>query len=146
MASRVPLQVSGDVVVASIQVDLDDAVLRRFQQDLLARIHASAARGVLLDVSALETLDADELTALRRIMDMGRVLGARSVLVGLRPGVVSALIDTDADVDGLEAAASLDDGFQLLAPPALESPPEPEPEEEEEPGEDTDPEEASRGT
>jgi len=122
----VAIQVSRGVVVASIQVDLDDDVLARFRQDLLDCIHETGSRGVILDVSGLETLDSEELAALRRIMVMTALMGAESVLVGLRPGVVSALIEAGADVDGLRAAINLDAAFALLEP-------EPEPEHEAEP-------------
>jgi len=112
----VAMQVSRDVVVASIQVDLDDDVLARFREDLLGRIHQTGSRGVILDVSGLETLDSDEFAALRRTMTMCSIMGAESVLVGLRPGVVSALIDAGADVNGLRAAINLDAAFALLQP------------------------------
>jgi len=117
----IALQVSRDVVVASIQVDLDDDVLDRFREDLLRRIHETGSRGVILDVSGLETLDSDEFAALRRIITMCTIMGAESVLAGLRPGVVSALIEAGADVDGLRAAINLDAAFALFQP-------EPEPE------------------
>ena len=112
----IAIQVSRGVVVASIQVDLDDDVLDRFRQDLLDRIHETGCRGVILDVSGLETLDSEELAALRRIIAMTGLMGAESVLVGLQPGVVSALIEAGADVDGLKAAINLDAAFDLLEP------------------------------
>jgi rsbT antagonist protein RsbS len=112
----VAIQVSRDVVVASIQVDLDDDVLARFREDLLHRIHETGSHGVILDVSGLETLDSEEFAALRRIITMSTIMGAESVLVGLRPGVVSALIEAGADVDGLRAAINLDAAFAMLQP------------------------------
>jgi rsbT antagonist protein RsbS len=112
----IAMQVSRDVVVASIQVDLDENVLARFREDLLLRIHETGSRGVILDVSGLETLDSDEFAALRRIITMSEIMGAESVLVGLRPGVVSALIEAEADVDGLRAASNLDAAFAMLKP------------------------------
>ena len=129
----IALQMSRDVVVASIQVDLDDDVLARFREDLLRRIHETGSRGVILDVSGLETLDSDEFAALRRIITMCTIMGAESVLAGLQPGVVSALIEAGADVDGLRAAINLDAAFALLQPE-----PEPEPEPECESATDTD--------
>jgi rsbT antagonist protein RsbS len=118
----ISMQVSRDVVVASIQVDLDEDVLARFRENLLRRIHETGSRGVILDVSGLETLDSDEFAALRRIITMSTIMGAESVLVGLRPGVVSSLIEAGADVDGLQAASNLDAAFALLQPEAeLES-------------------------
>ena len=127
----VAIQVSRDVVVASIQVDLDDDVLARFRDELLHRLHETGSPGVILDVSGLETLDSNEFTALRRIITMCTIMGAESVLVGLRPGVVSALIEAGADVDGLRAAINLDAAFALLQP-------EPEPEPKSEAGADPD--------
>ena len=110
------MQVSRGVVVASIQVDLDDDVLARFQEDLLGRVHETGSRAVFLDVSGLETLDSDEFAALRRIIAMASIMGTESVLVGLRPGVVSALIEVEADVEGLQTAIDLDAAFALLEP------------------------------
>ena len=118
---RVAIQVSRDVVVASIQVDLDEEVLAQFRDDLLRRIHDTGSRGVILDVSSLETLDSQEFAALRRIIAMCAIMGAEAVLVGMRPGVVSALIEVEADIDGLQAAFDLDAAFALLEPqPAAE--------------------------
>jgi rsbT antagonist protein RsbS len=110
------MQVSRDVVVASIQVDLDDDVLAQFRDDLLARVHQTGSRAVILDVSGLETLDSSEFAALRRIVAIVTIMGTRSLLVGLQPGVVSALIEMEADVDGLQTAIDLDAAFALLEP------------------------------
>jgi len=140
--SGVAIQVSRDIVVASIQVDLDDDVLARFREDLLSRIHETGSQGVILDVSGLETLDSSEFAALRRIITMCTIMGAESVLVGLRPGVVSALVEVGAEVDGLRAAIDLDSAFALLQPePEPEPEPEPDPDREGEAGADaaTDP-------
>lgn len=123
--ARIPIQLSRGVLVASVQVDLDAVVLAAFRDDLLGRIHAAGATGVILDLSGLDALDSHELDALRKVAKMARVMGARSILVGLKPGIVSALMMTDVDVDGLEATRDLDDAFRLLEP-APEAAPEPE--------------------
>lgn len=112
----VAIQVSRGVVVASIQVDLEQDVVARFQQDLLQRIHASGASGVILDLSGLDTIDCEEFSALRNIITMTDIMGAECVLVGLRPGVVSALIEAGADIDGLRAAIDLDAAYAMLQP------------------------------
>jgi rsbT antagonist protein RsbS len=133
-APAVAIQVSRDIVVASIQVDLDDRVLARFSDELLQRIHDTDSRGVILDLSGLETLDCHEFSGLRRIITMSEIMGATAVLVGLRPGVVSALIEAGAEVDGLKAAINLDTAYAILQPePQLEPESESEPEPEREP-------------
>ena len=125
---KVAMQVSRGLVVASIQIDLDDDVMARFRDDLLARIHATSSRAAILDVSGLETLDAHEFAGLRRVIEMARIMGADSVLVGLRPGVVSALIEADVDVEGLRTATNLDAAYELLEEPEEETEEDSEPE------------------
>ena len=129
----VAIQVSRNIVVASIQVDLDDNVLDRFRQDLLRRVHETGSRGVILDVSGLETLDPDEFAALRGIIRTCAIMGSESILAGLRPGVVSALVEAGADIDGLRAAINLDAAFSQLE---LQSQPDIEPDTDMEPGDE----------
>ena len=111
---RIPMQVTSGYVVASIQADLTAGLLRQFQHDLLERVQSSGAPAVILDVSGVEVMDLDDFQMLRRTMDMVSVMGARPVLVGLRPGIVASLIGLDGDVDGIEATADLDDALQRL--------------------------------
>ena len=102
---RIPLRVSQGTVVASIQVDVDPDVLSQLQDDLLETVQVSGATGVIIDLSALGILDPGDLDELRATIDMAALLGARTVLAGMRPGMISALMDLNANVDGLDAAA-----------------------------------------
>ena len=111
---RIPLQLSRDCVVASVQIDLRDEILRQFQTDLLEYIHATGASGVIIDVSGVEIMDAEDFDALRRTLAMSAIMGTRPVIVGLRPGVVSSLVELGADPSGIDAALNLDEGFALL--------------------------------
>ncbi len=129
------MQVSRNIVVVSIQLDLDDDVLTRFREDLLHRVHETGSRGVILDVSGLETLDPDEFAALRGIIRTCAIMGAESVVAGLRPGVVSALIEAGSDIDGLRAAIDLDAAFAQLE---LQPQPDTDPDIDMEPGDEDD--------
>jgi rsbT antagonist protein RsbS len=113
-ASRIPLQLSRNCVVASIQVDLTDDVLRRFRTDLLEFLQQSGAQAVIFDLSGLEILDLEEFEALRHTMFMVSLMGAKSIVAGMRPGIVSALIELDANVDGIVAVYNLDDAFTQI--------------------------------
>jgi rsbT antagonist protein RsbS len=111
---RIPMQVTSGCLVASIQVDLTEGLLRQFQHDLLERIKSDRVSGVVLDVSGVQIMDLDDFELLRRSMAMASIMGARPMLVGLRPGIVAALVELDGNVDGVEAAADLDDALQRL--------------------------------
>jgi len=124
---HVALQVSRGIVVASVQTDLEDEVLARFQRDVLERIHKESARGLVMELSGLDTLDPEEFEGLRRVIAMARIMGTETVLVGLSAGIVSALITSGADVDGIRATLSIDEALGMFDAP--ESAPAAEPEE-----------------
>ena len=113
-SNQIPMQVVSQCLVASIQLHAAAALPRTFQHDLLDRIKRAGVSGVILDVSGVQIMDAEDFEVLRRSMAMASILGARSILVGLQPGIVSSLIALDCNVDGVEAAADLDDAFQRL--------------------------------
>ena len=113
-ATSVPLQVSRGCVIASIQVDLSDEILSRFREDLLELVHTSGANGIILDVSGIEVMDHRDFEALRSTMAMAQLMGARTVLSGLRAGVVSALVELGVDSDDVVAARDLDDAFTIM--------------------------------
>jgi rsbT antagonist protein RsbS len=112
--SRIPLQLAQQCVVASIQVDLDDRVLATFRGELLEFLRRSGARGVILDLSGAAVMDREEFGALRDTMRMALLMGATTIVSGMQPGVVSALIDLGADTEGVLATATLDDAFVLM--------------------------------
>lgn len=119
--ARIPLQISRDCVVASIQVDLSDIVLRRFRRELLELVQTSGARGVILDVSGIEVMDYEDFEALRRTMAMARLMGAPSVLAGLQAGVVSSLVELGAETEDIVAVMDLDDAFRIMDQPRAET-------------------------
>ena len=112
--AKIPLQISRNCVIASIQIDLSDAVLRQFRTELLELIQSSGAHGVILDVSGIEVMDFEDFEALYKTMAMARLMGAPSVLAGLQAGVVSSLVELGAETEHIVAAMDLDDAFRVM--------------------------------
>ena len=113
-SDRIPLQLIQGCLVASIQIDLTDRVLSLFRKELLERIASTHVHGVVLDVSGVEVMDSFDFEMLKTTMTMASVMGAAPIIVGLKPGVVSALVDMDVDTSDVQAALNLDDALQLL--------------------------------
>ena len=111
---RIATQVTRGIVVASVQTDLNESVLARFKDELLSLIHRIGARGVVFDLSGVDLLDSVEYRGLRRIVKMAELLGAKTVISGLRPGIVSSLIDANVDTDGVVATLQTDDAIVLI--------------------------------
>jgi rsbT antagonist protein RsbS len=113
-APRVAMQVTRGIVVASVQTDLTEPVLARFQDELLSLIHRIGARGVVFDLSGVDLLDSTEFHGLGRILKMAELLGAKTVISGLKPGIVSSLVDSNVDTDGISATLQTDDAIALI--------------------------------
>ena len=112
---RVPVQVARGCVVAGIQVDLSPGLLKRLQADVLETLAASGARGVIIGLGGVELMDSQDFQALRNTASMARLMGARTVLVGMRPAVVASLVELGVDTTGLEATLDLDEAFRMLS-------------------------------
>ena len=102
-------------VIASIQSDVTPDVIIALQQDGLEMIGSTAAHGFVVDLSGVDLLEPDEFELLLGTMDMAKLMGAQPVLCGLRPGVVSALVDLDADLEEIDATRTIDDALDILA-------------------------------
>jgi anti-anti-sigma regulatory factor len=111
---RIPLQVSRGSIVASIQVDLDEFVLRQFGEDLLELLHSSGLGSVIVDVSGVDIMDGEDFQALCKTLKMAELMGARCIVAGLQPGVVSSLVALDVDVAQIETVLDLDSAFDGL--------------------------------
>ena len=108
------LQISGNLI-AALQGELSDTVAERFQQDVLARIERSSAQGLMLEISALELVDTYVARVLADTARMARLMGTRTVIVGMRPEVAATLVQMGYELDGIEAALNVDHGLEVLA-------------------------------
>ena len=105
----------GSQLIASIHTALDDTQMVRFQQDLVRQIGEHRARGVIIDVAALDVLDSFGSRTLRDIAEMARLRGARTVIVGIQPDVAFVMVQLGMDVGPLVTALDLEEGLDVLA-------------------------------
>lgn len=112
---RVSILTQGGYLIASIHTALDDGQLLRFRRDLLERIGAERARGVVIDVAALDVIDSFACHTLRTIAQVSRLRGAETVVVGIRPDVALAMVELGATLDSVPTALDLDEGLERLA-------------------------------
>jgi rsbT antagonist protein RsbS len=104
----------GAYLIASIHTALDDSQLLRFQQDLVERIGRDRARGVVIDVAALDVLDSFASRTLRDIGEMARLRGAITVIVGIQPAVAFAMVRLGMDTGSVSTALDLEEGLLFL--------------------------------
>jgi len=104
----------GSYLIASVHTALDDSQLVRFQRDLVERIGSDRARGVVIDVAALDVLDSFGTRTLRDIAEMARLRGAVTVVVGIQPDVAFAMVQLGMDTGSVLTALDLEEGLAEL--------------------------------
>ena len=112
---RIPILRIGDVLLVSIQVDLQDQIALALQDDLSNRIVETGAKGVLIDISALEIVDSFIGRMISTTAAVSRVLDAETVVVGMQPAVAITLVELGLTLDGVRTALDVDRGLALLA-------------------------------
>ena len=111
---RIPILKMGSFLLVSIQVDMHDRLALQLQDDLTTRIAETTARGVLIDISALEMVDSFIGRMLANIAGMSRVLDAETVVVGMRPAVAITLVELGMSLTGVRTALNVERGMELL--------------------------------
>ena len=110
----------GDLLLVSIQVDMHDRLAIALQDDLTAQIQRVGAKGVLIDISALDIVDSFIGRMIADLSRMTRILDARTVVVGMRPAVAITLVELGLRMEGVDTALDVERGMQKLRAPAME--------------------------
>jgi rsbT antagonist protein RsbS len=111
---RIPILRMGEFLLVTIQVDMHDQLALQLQDDLTRAIEKKGAKGVLIDISALEMVDSFIGRMIADISGMARILDARTVLVGMQPAVAITLVELGLSLPGVATALNVERGMILL--------------------------------
>ena len=112
---RIPILRMGRFLLVTIQIEMDDGIALRLQEDLTTRIEKTGSRGVLIDISALEMVDSFIGRMIGNISAMSHILNAKTVLVGMQPAVAITLVELGLTLPGVKTALNVERGMALLA-------------------------------
>jgi len=111
---RIPILRMGDLLLVTIQVDMHDRLAMTLQDDLTERIVRDSAKGVLIDISALDLVDSFIGRMISNTAAMARVLDAQTVVVGMQPAVAITLVELGLTLHGVKTALNVEKGMALL--------------------------------
>jgi len=111
---RIPILKIKDILLTSIQVDLTDRDALDFQADVLRTVARTEARGIVIDITALEVVDSFLARVLNDTATMVRLLGAQVVICGMQPSVALTLIEMGRELIGIQTALNLEQGLEKL--------------------------------
>ena len=111
---RIPILRMGDLLLVTIQVDMHDRLAMTLQDDLTERIVRDNAKGVLIDISALDLVDSFIGRMISNTAAMARVLDAQTVVVGMQPAVAITLVELGLELRGVHTALTVEKGLARL--------------------------------
>lgn len=111
---RIPILKLGGVLIVTIQVDMHDHLALALEEDLTAMIVRTGARGVLIEISALEIVDSFIGRMLVSIAAIARVLDAETVVAGMRPAVAITLVELGLELTGIRTSLNVERGMALI--------------------------------
>jgi len=111
---RVPILRQREYLIASVQSALSDADLLALREDLMAMAVDHRARGVVIDVTALDVLDSFAARTLRTMAQAIRLRGLDMVVVGIQPQVAFAMVQMGLRLEGVHTALDLEEGLAYL--------------------------------
>ena len=117
---RIPILKFGDALLVTIQVDMHDRLATALEEDLTHKIVQFNAKGVLIDISALEIVDSFIGRMLDNIAAVSRILDAETVVVGMRPAVAITLVELGLSLAGVQTALNVERGMDLILKARLE--------------------------
>ena len=118
---RIPILRMGRFLLVTIQVDMQDQTALALQDDLAERIQQTGARGILIDISALEMVDSFIGRMLVSISGIARILDAATVVTGMQPAVAITLVELGLSLEGVRTALDVERGMRLLSAADAES-------------------------
>lgn len=111
---RVPVLLVDDLLIATVLEDIRDRDALRLQEELIAALERTGARGVLLDLSVVDMVDSFLGRLLNDIAVGSRLMGAQTVVVGIQPAVAITLVELGLELRGVRTALTPQKGMALL--------------------------------
>jgi rsbT co-antagonist protein RsbR len=110
------IPISASTLVMPLVGSLDSARLHQIQEQSLQAIERTSARMLVLDVTGVPIVDSQVAQGLLNVVQSCRLLGARTILVGIRPEVAQAMVSVGIDMRAVRTFADLQSALGQLAP------------------------------
>lgn len=111
---QVPVLKSGDILIVPIHGAMTDQEAIQLQEEILDAVSATTAKGMILDITALETVDSFIARMLSETSEMVELMGTKSIIAGMSPPVAVTLVEMGRTSVGLETALNLEKGLIRL--------------------------------
>ena len=106
------LQVRAGLLIVPVVGALDGERASRLANELLARIRATRARAVVVDLTGVPAFEPTVAAPLVRAVESARLMGARTIVTGLSAEIAAALVAQELDLGAIAVAGDLQAGIE----------------------------------
>src|SRR3989449_11549655 len=111
---QVPILKQGAYLIATVPSALTYEDLKQLRDTLVLQVSKVRARGVIVDVTALDVIGSVATRTLRDVAYMIRLRGAETVNVGIQPEVAFSMVKLGLTLEGVATSLDLEEGLAYL--------------------------------
>jgi rsbT antagonist protein RsbS len=103
-----------DILLVTVRPDPDDETVSALQQQVLEAMERTEAKGLVLDISTVETLDSFFARTITETAQMVALMGGRTVIAGMRATVALTATQLGLTLGCAGTALDVDRALRLL--------------------------------
>jgi rsbT antagonist protein RsbS len=104
-----------DLLIITMPPDPDDSAIEALQGNVLNAMERHESKALLLDISSVETFDSFFARTVSETAQMVRLMGGRTIIVGMRPAVAITATQIGLTLGNVETALNVDRALDLAA-------------------------------
>ncbi len=104
-----------DLLMVTMPADPDDSTVSALQEKVLSAMERHEAKGVVLDISSVDTFDSFFARTVSETAQMVTLMGGRTIVVGMRPAVAVTATQIGLTLGNIETALSMDRALEIAA-------------------------------
>ncbi len=103
-----------DLLLVTVPPDPDDQTISTLQEEVLNAMAEHDCRGLVLDISMVQTMDSFFARTIAETVQMVALMGGRTVLSGMRASVAVTATELGLTMGNALTALNMDRAFELL--------------------------------
>jgi len=104
-----------DILLVTMPPDPDDSTVAALQENVLGAMESHAPKGLILDISSVETLDSFFARTVTETAQMVTLMGGRTIIAGMQPAVAVTATQMGLTLNNMETALSVDRALDRYA-------------------------------
>lgn len=114
MVQKITVVKIHDVLMVAMPPDPDDATVANFQDQVMHEIDRHRAKGLVLDISAVDTLDSFFARTIAETAQMVSLMGGKTVIAGMHPSVAITTTQLGLTLGRTLTALNVDRAVDML--------------------------------